>query len=73
MIQLNEALGDTEIRADVAGRPKHVYSIYRKMVDSGLGFEEIHDLIGIRIVVQNVRDCYAVLGLVPHDLATDPR
>ena len=64
MIQLNEALGDTEIRADVAGRPKHVYSIYRKMVDSGLGFEEIHDLIGIRIVVQNVRDCYAVLGLV---------
>lgn len=46
------------------GRPKHHYSIYRKMVDSSLSFEEIHDLIGIRIKVQEVRDCYAALGMV---------
>ena len=46
------------------GRPKHHYSIYRKMVDSSLSFEEIHDLIGVRIKVQEVRDCYAALGLV---------
>ncbi len=52
------------IPAVLEGRPKHHYSIYRKMVDSSLSFEEIHDLIGIRIKVQEVRDCYAALGLV---------
>ena len=46
------------------GRPKHHYSIYRKMVDSQLSFEEIHDLIGVRIKVNEVKDCYAALGLV---------
>ena len=46
------------------GRPKHHYSIYRKMVDSRLSFEEIHDLIGIRIKVSEVKDCYSALGLV---------
>ena len=53
-----------EVRADVTGRPKHPYSIYRKMVDSGLPFEDIHDLIGIRIIVDEVKDCYAALGTV---------
>jgi GTP pyrophosphokinase len=62
--QLNDALDDAGIESKVAGRPKHIYSIYRKMVSSGLGFEQIHDLIGIRILVNDLRDCYAVLGLV---------
>jgi GTP pyrophosphokinase len=48
----------------ITGRPKHLYSIYRKMVASGLEFEQIHDLIGIRIIVDDVRDCYGVLGLI---------
>ncbi len=58
------ALEDAHIDATITGRPKLVYSIYRKMVDSGLEFEEIHDLIGIRVIVPEVRDCYAALGLV---------
>ncbi|MFB3049695.1 MAG: bifunctional (p)ppGpp synthetase/guanosine-3',5'-bis(diphosphate) 3'-pyrophosphohydrolase, partial [Acidimicrobiia bacterium] len=57
-------LEEAAIEADVTGRPKHLYSIYRKMVDSGLEFNEIHDLIGIRIIVPQIRDCYAVLGLI---------
>ncbi len=64
MDEVNEALDRAGIEATVTGRPKLVYSIYRKMVDSGLEFEEIHDLIGIRIIVPEVRDCYAALGLV---------
>ena len=58
------ALADAGLEATVTGRPKHLYSIYRKMVDSGLEFDEIHDLIGIRIILPEIRDCYAALGLV---------
>ena len=61
---LSKVLADAGVHADITGRPKHLYSIYRKMVASGLEFEEIHDLIGIRVIVEDVRDCYAVLGLV---------
>ncbi len=57
-------LGEAGIEATVTGRPKHHYSIYRKMVESGLPFEEIHDLIGIRIITTTVQDCYAALGLI---------
>ncbi|MEA3501153.1 MAG: HD domain-containing protein, partial [Actinomycetota bacterium] len=64
MEELAGALEDVQIDATITGRPKLVYSIYRKMVDSGLEFEEIHDLIGIRIIVPEVKDCYAALGLV---------
>ncbi len=52
------------IEAEVSGRPKHTYSIYRKMVGAGLTFEEIHDLIGIRIVTDEVSDCYGALGII---------
>jgi len=58
------ALSGAAIEAEVIGRPKHLYSIYRKMVVSGLEFEEIHDLIGLRILVPQIRDCYAALGLI---------
>ena len=57
-------LREAAIRAEVSGRPKHHYSIYRKMVTTGLPFEKIHDLIGIRVIVDDVRDCYAALGLI---------
>jgi guanosine-3',5'-bis(diphosphate) 3'-pyrophosphohydrolase len=52
------------IEAVVSGRPKHMYSIYRKMVDGGRSFEEIHDLIGIRIITETTSECYAALGAV---------
>jgi GTP pyrophosphokinase len=52
------------IDADVSGRPKHPYSIYRKMVGAGRSFEEIHDLIGIRVITKEVGDCYGALGIV---------
>ncbi len=60
----SEELEAAGIVATISGRPKHLYSIYRKMVASGLEFEDIHDLIGIRIIVDDVRDCYGVLGLI---------
>jgi guanosine-3',5'-bis(diphosphate) 3'-pyrophosphohydrolase len=61
---VSKSLADSGIQAEITGRPKHLYSIYRKMKASGLAFEDIHDLIGIRIIVNDVRDCYAALGLV---------
>ena len=62
--QVTTLLREAAIRAEVSGRPKHRYSIYRKMVTTGLPFEKIHDLIGIRVIVDDVRDCYAALGLI---------
>ena len=57
-------LAGARIPADLEGRPKHHYSIYRKMVDSRLPFEDIYDLIGVRVMVEEIKDCYAVLGLI---------
>ncbi len=62
--ELQQMLSDASIKAEVTGRPKHHYSIYRKMVEQGRSFEEIHDLIGIRVITDTMQDCYAVLGLV---------
>lgn len=64
MSEAREMLARVGIDAVLKGRPKHHYSIYRKMVDSRLPFEDIHDLIGIRILVEVVKDCYGALGLV---------
>ncbi|MCJ7726858.1 MAG: bifunctional (p)ppGpp synthetase/guanosine-3',5'-bis(diphosphate) 3'-pyrophosphohydrolase [Acidimicrobiia bacterium] len=62
--EIRAMLADQDVKAVVTGRPKHIYSIYRKMVEGGRSFEEIHDLIGIRIVTAEVADCYAALGMV---------
>ncbi|MDH4117199.1 MAG: bifunctional (p)ppGpp synthetase/guanosine-3',5'-bis(diphosphate) 3'-pyrophosphohydrolase [Acidimicrobiia bacterium] len=64
MAEITSMLDEAEVEAQVSGRPKHEYSIYRKMVESGRPFEDIHDLIGIRIVTQSVQGCYGALGLV---------
>ena len=68
---LQEVIGAIEtdlkserIKGKVAGRPKQYYSIYQKMVVRGREFDEIYDLVGIRVLVQSVRDCYAVLGAI---------
>ena len=52
------------IVCQIMGRPKHLYSIYQKMVNKGKGFSEIYDLIAVRIIVKSVKDCYSALGAV---------
>ena len=62
--QVNDDLHAAKIKATVTGRPKHYYSIYQKMIVRGREFTDIYDLVGIRILVESVRDCYAVLGVL---------
>ncbi|WP_461110483.1 RelA/SpoT family protein [Streptomyces calidiresistens] len=57
-------LRGARIKASVNGRPKHYYSVYQKMIVRGRDFAEIYDLVGIRVLVDSVRDCYAALGTV---------
>ena len=61
---INTLLEDNSISANVSGRPKHNYSIYKKIVNNGLSFNEINDLIGIRIITDDVKNCYTILGLI---------
>ncbi len=62
--ELRPALEAAGIQADIQGRPKHIYSIYKKMQRKGAGFEEIYDVYAIRCLVEEVKDCYAALGVV---------
>ena len=57
-------LREAKIKATVTGRPKHYYSVYQKMIARNVGFDDIYDLVGIRVLVDSLRDCYAVLGTV---------
>jgi GTP diphosphokinase / guanosine-3',5'-bis(diphosphate) 3'-diphosphatase len=62
--QVKSKLRELKIKGEVSGRPKHYYSIYEKMVTRDREFDEIYDLVGIRVIVNSVRDCYAVLGQI---------
>ncbi len=62
-------LEDVGIEADVAGRPKHFFSIYKKMVSQNKTIDQIYDLFAVRAIVDSVKDCYGVLGII-HDLYT---
>ncbi|MGH3624867.1 MAG: RelA/SpoT family protein [Sciscionella sp.] len=61
---LSTRLSESRITARVEGRPKHYYSIHQKMIVRGREFDDIHDLVGVRILVDDLRDCYAVMGVV---------
>ncbi len=62
--QINQKLEESGIQADITGRAKHFYSIYRKMKNQDKEFDEIFDLMAVRVLVDSVKDCYSVLGLV---------
>ncbi|HKD67401.1 MAG TPA: bifunctional (p)ppGpp synthetase/guanosine-3',5'-bis(diphosphate) 3'-pyrophosphohydrolase [Candidatus Binataceae bacterium] len=61
---LSQRLGESGVKAQVTGRPKHFYSIYNKMQTESLAFEEIYDVVAFRIIVDSVRECYEALGVV---------
>jgi len=62
--QVEQDLKDAKVKAKVTGRPKHYYSIYQKMIVGGREFSDIYDLVGIRVLVEDDRDCYSVLGIL---------
>lgn len=62
--EVSGQLTGARVKAEVLGRPKHYYSIYQKMIVKGKDFDDIHDLVGVRILVEDVRDCYAAMGMV---------
>ncbi|MFN0092159.1 MAG: RelA/SpoT family protein [Acidimicrobiales bacterium] len=62
--EVQRRLHELRINADVTGRPKHLWSIYEKMVVKGRDFDDIFDLVGIRVLVDSVNDCYAALGSI---------
>ncbi len=64
MEALVSKLENFQIKADVRGRPKHLWSIYEKMVVGGKEFDDIYDLVGLRVIVEEERDCWAVLGAI---------
>jgi len=62
--ELYEKLGEMSIKCEISGRPKNFYSIYKKMMYQGKAFEQIYDLTAVRILVDNIKDCYGALGIV---------
>jgi GTP pyrophosphokinase len=62
--QLRQELAKANIEAEIAGRPKHIYSIWRKMQRKQLAFDHLYDIRAVRVLVGSVADCYAVLGIV---------
>ncbi|PZE19460.1 RelA/SpoT family protein [Paenibacillus xerothermodurans] len=61
---VREKLAEMGTEADISGRPKHIYSIYKKMTARNKQFNEIYDLLALRIIVENIKDCYATLGII---------
>jgi GTP pyrophosphokinase len=64
MAALKSALREAGVEAEITGRGKHIYSIYRKMRSKGRSFDEIYDVIGLRVLVEDRKDCYGALGVV---------
>lgn len=64
MVEVQNQLENVRIKAEFSGRPKHIYSIYRKMMLQNKQFNEIYDLLAVRIIVDSIKDCYAVLGII---------
>ncbi|MCX7845224.1 MAG: bifunctional (p)ppGpp synthetase/guanosine-3',5'-bis(diphosphate) 3'-pyrophosphohydrolase, partial [Dictyoglomaceae bacterium] len=64
---IKEELEKAQIKAEITGRPKHLYSIYQKMIKKGIEIEEMYDLLGVRIIVNTELECYTVLGII-HNL-----
>src|SRR5690625_6938713 len=64
MMQIAQELATVRIEAEISGRPKHIYSTYRKMKQQKVQFNEIFDLLAVRILLNNIKDCYAVLGII---------
>ena len=70
---LRAELGKAGIRADVSGRPKHIYSIYKKLARKDRSLKELFDIRGVRVLVEDIKDCYTVLGLVHNVWTPLPR
>ena len=64
ILRVSAALQENHIEGNVSGRPKHIYSIYRKMMKKGVTFEQMNDIRGVRILLKEKHDCYMVLGIV---------
>ncbi len=62
--QLQQILADNNIKGEVFGRPKHFYSIYKKMKNKGLTLDQIYDLTAVRVIVEKIEECYEVLGII---------
>lgn len=64
IVEIKKTIADLNLHYEIYGRPKHIYSIYKKMRDQHKQFDELYDLLAIRVIVPSIKDCYAVLGAI---------
>ncbi len=63
-VVINRELDKADVKGKVMGRPKHYYSIYKKMIDQSISFDQVFDITGLRIITDTVKDCYSILGII---------